>query len=245
MVYNNSLRIHVMAKNNILVIGCGSKIAQGLIARAKDSYEIYGTYFNGKPDGVPESNLFKVDLANPAQLQQFIADIQDIPFKAILFFASTYKADSDSIEDYMHNFERDLRVNALHQILIAKHATYAEKAKVLLFGDAGLYQPKKGFTSYSVSKSLLQTLSRILAAELIETATVITFALGPTKPPKAWEQSEKAYFTRNPVQVADPAGGLVNYIMFLIEEENLSTTGIEIPYDGGAYLLRNKSQSAS
>ena len=134
-------------------------------------------------------------------------------------------------------FARDLQINSFSQLTVAKFLTYAPDAKVFLFGDSGLQQPKKNFSSYSLSKAVLHSLVSIIAIELAERAKVLCFALGPTKP-SASEMRKSEYFAQNAVQVDNPTSGLISYITFLLQQDNLSMTGIEIPYDGGAYLIR-------
>jgi hypothetical protein len=107
-----------------------------------------------------------------------------------------------------------------------------------MFGDGGLGKPKKGFTSYSISKTILTDVGRILAAELGDQEVhVIIFKLGPTQPPDE-HTDKKAYYDRNLIHVEDPSQGLIRYCQFLLSETSLNMTATEIVYDGGAYIKR-------
>lgn len=228
-----------MSPKKLLIVGCSSKIAKDFVARAKGDYELYGTFANHAPDAISFQRCYQLDLSSKESVLHFLDKINEIAFDGVLFFAATYGADESSPGDYFDQLLEDIKINTLSQSLIARHIAYTKNAKVLFFGDSGLRQPKKNFTSYSISKATLHAVAEILAVELADKARVISFLLGPTKPEKSAETAASGeYFKRNAVRVDDPAAGLVSYILFLLQEDNLSITGIQIPYDGGAYLLR-------
>lgn len=226
-----------MALEKLLIIGCSSKIAQEFIDSAKGSYEIYGTYLNEPPSNVESDQSYKLDLSDSSQIIAFLEQIKKHAFSGVLFFASTYEADASDPREYQLRFHDDLQINSFSTLTIAKFVTYAPHAKVFLFGDSGIQQPKKRFTGYSLSKAVLGALVKIMAVELANEASVICFMLGPTKTALE-DTAKKEYFARNVLQVSDAAAGLVDYILFFIKQKNLSVTGVQIPYDGGAYLAR-------
>ncbi|MFZ3010084.1 MAG: SDR family oxidoreductase [Candidatus Microsaccharimonas sp.] len=221
----------------ILIIGVTSKIAEKFIESVKDVYEIYGTYQSKdfiKKDTV---HYLPLDLNDHSSVEELTVLLHAHSFFSVFLFSSTYSKDATSIDEYLLDAEKDLRINALSPIAILKQLHYEPSATVFLFADAGLQTPKKNFSAYSVSKHVLSALGTLLAVELANTARVVTFKLGPTMAPSNTDHAEE-YYDRTLHRVDEPVQGLIRYIQFLMNEKNLSMTGTEIVYDGGTYLKR-------
>lgn len=222
----------------ILLVGASSKIAQHISDKLDDTYEVFGTYTsNDFPKREDTHHYFKLDLTDTKQVSSVISRLAKHSFAGVCILSSTYTQDPESLDAYFAQAERDLRVNTLAPLAICRALRYDPTATVFLFGDNGLDAPKPNFTTYSIAKSLLHSLGKILAVELAEKARVVTFKLGPTLAPTGSTNKEQ-YYNRTLYRVDNPVEGLVSYIHFILNEKNLSMTAAEIPYDGGTYAKR-------
>jgi len=223
-------------QRRILIVGATSKIASHFVDAYPNTHELYGTY-NGSPQqAIPDNRQFQLDLGDNDQIRAFIKRVSAYSFDAVLFFAATYSPDPDNAEDYITAYQKDIQLNAISTVLVARGLQFADNSKVFLFGDAGLGHPKKGHTSYSISKFAVADITRLLAVELAPRTATFCFKLGPTL--KATSKQSESYYDRNLLKVSDPVKGLVNLLHFLITEDSFNATGCIIDYDGGAYLKR-------
>lgn len=224
-----------MEKERILLIGCESKIARLFRKTYADTYSFIGTYHKTQPSNTDDyTRLYRLDLTDQHSVTSFLEEVANQHFKAVLFFASTYSPDSGELLDQM---TRDLQVNALSPAVIAKKLRYTSKAgRILFFGDSGTGHPRPNYISYNLSKSFMDSVVRLLAIELSDTAAVLGFRLGPTYAPESADRI--AYYERNLIKVADVPMGFIRYIGFIISENDLNMTGTLVDYDGGTYLQR-------
>jgi len=218
----------------ILVIGATSKIAQQFIRSCPASYEVYST---SKNNLLATERQYTVDLTEPQQISVLLEKISGIRFDAILFFAATYRRDPESRDDYFAAYQKDLQLNAASIVAIARGVTLADNSKLFMFGDAGLAHPKKGFTSYSMSKLAVADIARMLAVELAPRTSTFCLRLGPTL--KKDVSSDDIYYRKGLLKISKPVDGLINLLKFLIAEPNFNATGCIIDYDGGAYIKRS------
>lgn len=228
-----------MSKNtnkHILVIGAKSKIAEQFIRICPEAYKIYGTTRSGYSDILSTNNQFQLDLSNNEQIKLFLDKVADITFDAVLFFAATYVSDANKNDDYLTAYQKDMQCNAMSVVYISRGLKFADRSKLFVFGDAGLNHPKKGFTSYSISKFAVADVARILAVELAPRTATFCLRLGPTLKEDASPDDD--YYRRGLLEVDKPIEGLVRLLQFLIDEPNFNATGCVIDYDGGAYIKR-------
>lgn len=220
----------------ILVVGATSKIAEQFIRSCPEHYEVYGTSSNNKSNLLPDDRQFRLDLSDNEQIKMFLNKIGNITFDAALFFAATYARDPDSHDDYFAAYQKDLQLNAASTMAIARGLAFADRSKLFMFGDAGLAHPKKGFTSYSISKFAVVDVVRMLAVELAPQTSTFCLRLGPTLKEGALPNDE--YYRKGLLAVGKPVEGLLHLLHFLIAEPNFNATGCVIDYDGGAYIKR-------
>lgn len=218
-------------KNNILLIGSDSKIAQQFISRYDHHYNIYKT--SRRVDN-NDKEYFRLDLADQESVDSFIQRLSNTRFNGIISFASTY---SHQTSPNFDTIKLDLQVNFLTIYKIARSIKLANFSKIILISDSALYQPKKEFFGYTVSKKLLTLYTRQLAVDLSPSTSVNLISLGPILTNKSGED-KKRYYEKSLIKVAEPQIGLVNLINFMLSEDNLFMTGSEIIYDGGRKLNR-------
>lgn len=221
----------------LLIVGCTSKIARRFIETAKNDCELYGTLNNAQntPDGLHKT--YTVNLANPDEVTQFTQTVSDTTFDGVLFFASAYTPDPEDQHALIDSVQRHLQVNALSALQIATGLHYNKGASVIFFGDSGLQAPKPNHVAYSLSKSLLENMTKTLAVQLKDSARVLCFRLGPVYARHDHPDPE-AFHNRNLLRVDDAPGGLVRTLLSMLKEPDLGMTGSIIDYDGGAFLKR-------
>jgi len=164
----------------ILIVGAASKIASHFIRSCPPAYELYGTNGVNQSDLLSPERQFRVDLTDSEQIGIFLNTVSGTAFDAVLFFAATYSPDPKGVDDYLDAYQTDLQLNVASIVAIAKGVTFTDHSKFFVFGDAGLEHPKKGFTSYSISKFAVADLARMLAVELAPHTATFCLRLGPT-----------------------------------------------------------------
>lgn len=228
-----------MSRENILLIGCTSKLGRLFYETYKDEYNFYGTYASTPPrqeDAYKE--VFHLDLSDIKSVGHFIEQTAHIPFRAVLFLASAYCEDKEENADFLEQLIAEHQVVSLSPVVIARGLSYAAPmGRVIFFGDAGLLQPKRHFVSYSLSKASLEQTVRSLAVELSDRALCLAFRLGPTFVSDGSNNKDE-YYAKNLITVRNVPHGLVKYLHFIINEADLNATGTIIDYDGGTYLRR-------
>jgi len=225
-------------KRNILIIGCSSKIAKKYIEESYSIYNIYATYNRALadlPNGIKE--LYSLNLNSKSSILEFLKNIKEISFSGVLFFASTYSIDSIDAAGLYEQILEDQQVNVFGPCLIARSLKYEKLGRVFFFSDAGRNNPRENYLSYNISKQSLENINKLLATELHDRAITICFAMGPVLAPEGTSNINK-YYNRNLISTGDITLGLARYINFIIDEPNLSMTGVTLYYDGGTYLRR-------
>lgn len=220
----------------LLVVGTNSKIAKQFIRSCPPSYTLYGTHTKQPSNLLTSAHQYAVDLGDSKQIAVFLDRLSGVTFDAVLFFAAAYNHDPEDNDGYFEAYQKDLQLNAASIVAIAKGLALTPNSKVFLFGDAGLTQPKKGFSSYSISKFAVADITRILAVELAPHTATFCLRLGPTLKEDAPPSDD--YYRKGLLEIAAPVNGLVNLLQFLIAEPNFNATGCIIDYDGGAYIKR-------
>lgn len=224
-------------KKKILIIGSSSKIAQALIGATGDKYEIYATSRTATEILNAVHTHYVLDLSDRQAISTFLTEVKDIVFDAVLFFAATYSPDPEGQESYLDQLQSDLQINALSSLQLSKGLSLKPGSTIILFGDAGLSTPKEGYTSYSITKAVVEQITKALAVDLSPNTRVLCFRLGPTYA-RENHPDRKQYYSKLLINVNDPVEGLVRSLCFYIDESNICMTGSFINYDGGAYLKR-------
>lgn len=223
----------------ILIIGATSKVAQRLISEIKNNYDL--VLASRTEERVSDTTTLPLNLSSVTSIESFIERCHKTRFSAVFVFSSTYKPDELSPGGFLSETFSDFSTNVIGPVLVLKNLVYEKGARVFLFGDAGLSNPKSNYSSYSMSKALLRQSLKSLAVELApKNVSVLEFALGPTLPHEDTTERKKAYRDRNLLRVDDPVDGLIKLCIFIIQTPNVNMTGSTIRYDGGTYLKRHK-----
>ena len=221
-------------KKTILLIGADSKLALKFLDKFENQrkYKIYKTYHSSKKK--INSSEFIIDLRNEDEIRSLIVRLSNIQFDSVLFFASVYKKDGLVSLDLLKQYKEDVNINAFSFSYLCRNLKLSNSSKIIAFGDAGISHPKNGYTSYSLSKLVLEGVVKILSVELCPNTSVNLISLGPSFTLK----DNKDYYLRSLLKIEKPYESLVSLIDFMISEDNLNITGTTIAFDGGTYLNR-------
>ena len=185
-----------------------------------------------------QAYLAEADLDDAVQIQTLFSKIDslNLPLKVLVNSASTMKhADlgNVSIEDWEAALALNLRAPFLLAQMAAKRMT--QGSLIVNITDAGVEKNWTGFPAYIVSKSGLETLTRLQAKTYAPKIRVNAIAPGLVIPSGAtsveeWEKLVNRLPLKQPTSTDDLAGALE----FLLK--NQSITGQTIFVDGGYSL---------
>lgn len=223
-------------KKRVLLIGGNSKIAREFIKKYYQKYQIdISINKNSKIKTLlPTGNYYRLDLANSTSIKNLTNKLKNHTYDGLLLFAGVY---SDEPSWNKTRFISILKINFISYLDLIFNLKLSINSKIIFFTDEGLVQPKKTHFCYSFSKALLKDSIRLLAVELSQTTSVIGIGLGPTKTSKSGTKKTQ-YHSKSLISVKNPCMGLINFIDFILSENNFYSTGKIIPFDGGTYIKR-------
>lgn len=188
--------------------------------------------------GVP-AYLLRADLSQPGKIDKLfeILDAFDEPLKVLVNSAAVMPAGnarSLSLEDWDAAFDLNLRAPFLLAQGAAKRMT--DGGLIVNVTDVGAQKAWSGYPAYTVSKSALESLTKVLARAFAPSVRVNAIAPGLVLPseavsPAEWERLVK----RLPLQRPAHSGEIACALEFLIRNEYI--TGQTIVVDGGYSLL--------
>jgi NAD(P)-dependent dehydrogenase (short-subunit alcohol dehydrogenase family) len=190
-----------------------------------------------KEIGVPVY-LVPADLTNGSDISSLFAILESIPhqLKVVVNSASVMKRTDirdTSLEDWDSTFALNLRA----PFLLTQQAVRRmnEGGLIVNISDVGAHQLWTGFSTYVVSKSALETLTRLFAKAYAPAIRVNAIAPGLVLrsdgiTPDAWEELIQRTPQKHPVSEDNLAATL----RFLLD--NPSITGQTITVDGGYSL---------
>ena len=220
-----------MARDKILVVGGNSKIAKLFIDSYAKDYAIYIT--TKRPPNIhPETvvNAFHLDLSDIRSVSAFINEVKDIDFKAVLFLASTFASDQTRQADFSRQFSMDQQINVISPIIIAKALKFSNHdGRVVMFGDMYAHKLNPRMISYSYSKQLLESATRVLSQDLGSSAKVFCLKLGIIIDLKDIFPTNYNEYNNLPKS----AKNLINFLNYLIRSEGLSSYDSVIEFGNG------------
>jgi pteridine reductase len=187
--------------------------------------------------GVPV-HLAHADLADPAGIESLFAFVDSLPHKlSVLVNSAAVMQKKDlrtlTVDDWNATFDLNLRAPFLLGQAAAKRMT----AGGLIVGvsDIGADKLWTGYPAYVISKSALDTLTRLMAKTYAPAIRVNAIAPGLVLPPEnvtpeEWEKLVQRLPLKRPALADEVASALE----FLIQNE--SVTGQTLVVDGGYSL---------
>ena len=182
------------------------------------------------------------DLSCPDSSEQVFADAVKAagPVDLLLNNASIY-GESRLASLAMRDLVRNLSINAIAPFLLARQlAAQRREGMVINFLDARLSRHDSGYAAYHVSKSLLLTLTRMMAVEFAPRVRVNAVAPGAILPPAG---KGAAYMRKlaaaNPLRRVGDLREITEAVLYLAGTRFV--TGQVLFVDGG-YHLRGKDE---
>ena len=181
----------------------------------------------------------KADLTDTSQINSLFSSIDElgIPLRVLINSASEMmRSDLRSISSI--DFDRSMNLNLRAPLLIAKGA--AERMKegglIVNISDAGVGKLWTGYPAYMISKSGLETLTRLQAKLYAPNIRVNAIAPGLILKSQNIEQAEwDRLASRLPLKHVPRVEDIASALEFLLENQSL--TGQTIVVDSGYSLL--------
>jgi NAD(P)-dependent dehydrogenase (short-subunit alcohol dehydrogenase family) len=183
--------------------------------------------------------LLQADLTVPQQIARIFDQVSasGYPLKILVNSAAVMQVgnlETTSVEDWDATFAVNLRA----PWLCARYASHLMKDSgvIINISDAASGRPWKEYPAYSISKSGLDSLTRILARSLAPKIRVNAVAPGlvmpsPGFPDDKWERLVE----RLPAKKSGTPEDIVRAVLFLIHNEYI--TGQTLAVDGGYQLI--------
>ena len=188
--------------------------------------------------GAPVS-LFRADLTNPAEIQMLFKMVDSLPQKlAVLVNSAAIMQRSDirdiTVDDWDHALNLNLRAPFL---LAQKSAERMTGGGVIVnITDVGAYKLWTGYITYTVSKSALDMLTKLLAKIYAPGIRVNAIAPGLVLPSDNVSTNEwEKLVNRLPLKRKTTEDDITSALEYIIRNE--AVTGQTIEVDGGYSLL--------
>jgi pteridine reductase len=161
--------------------------------------------------------------------------VSQAPISILVNNASIFP--TDSLADFdAEELRKNLDINALAPLeLIRLFAAQGKKGSVVNLLDSRIGGYMRHHVSYSLSKRMLFSLTRMLAVELAPLIRINAVAPGMIVPPEGQSREElERLAARAPLNRWGQPGDVARAVVFLLENEFL--TGQVLYVDGGAFL---------
>ena len=235
----------------ILITGAGARVGRALaVGLARDGHTI-AVHYNRSDTGARETAalieqeggkavLVQADLADETQVETLIPRAAEAlgPVTALINNASVFERD-DALTATRDSWDMHLNVNLRAPLVLtqtlARQRPDSKEAVVINLIDQRVWALTPDFTSYTVSKAGLWTLTKTLAQALAPHIRVNAIAPGPTL--KSSRQSEDIFQQQVdavPLRRGPALDEFVGAAKFILETP--SYTGQMIALDGGQHL---------
>lgn len=237
-----------IGKNKVaLITGCSKRIGRSIaINLAKQGFDIACHYNKSKKEsenlkkeiislGV-RAESFKLDLQNIKMIEPFFEKINKKFGKVEILInnASTFELDSLKTST-LKSYDKHLDVNLKAPFFLSKFFLKnlrGKKGNIINILDQRVVNISPYFTTYTISKAALTTLTKSLALSLAPKVRVNAIAPGPTLKSKRQSSDEfNRQILRTPLKKMVSLNEINNGIDFLINNETL--TGQIIFFDSG------------
>jgi NAD(P)-dependent dehydrogenase (short-subunit alcohol dehydrogenase family) len=237
-------------RNKVLITGASKRIGKSIALNlAKHGYDIAIHYNKSKTSAISlveelnslkvRSSIFKLDLMKIDKIEEWFDEINKVfgTVNVLINNASVFEYDSLKSSS-LSSLNKHLDINLKAPFLLSKFFVKnlkSQKGNIINILDQRVLNISPYFTSYTISKSALHTLTKSLALSLAPKIRVNAVAPGPTL--RSIRQNEKEFkeqIKRTPLQNQVSLNEINNAINFLLN--NKSVTGQTIMVDSGQNL---------
>ncbi len=184
--------------------------------------------------------VFTADLADAAQLAPMMADVRDRlgPVTLLVNNASLFefeKAEDTTVESWDAHLNVNLRAPFFLSQSMAHHLPQGVQGNIVNIIDQRVWRPTPYFTSYTISKAGLLTLTQTLAMAFAPRIRVNGIGPGPVLPSKRQSAEQFARQCRSlPLENGATLEEICAAIDFILATPSM--TGQMIALDGGQHL---------
>ena len=237
-------------RKKVLITGASKRIGKSIALNlAKHGYDIAIHYNKSKTSAINlveelnslkvKSSIFKLDLMKIDKIEEWFDEINKVfgTVNVLINNASVFEYDSLKSSS-LSSLNKHLDINLKAPFLLSKFFVKnlkSQKGDIINILDQRVLNISPYFTSYTISKSALHTLTKSLALSLAPKIRVNAVAPGPTL--RSIRQNEKEFkkqIKRTPLQNQVSLNEINNAINFLLN--NKSVTGQTIMVDSGQNL---------
>ncbi len=235
----------------VIVTGGGQRIGRAIsLAMAKDGWQV-AVHFNSSlveanevVDEITSSGnvalAVQADLANEVAVTSLIATISDklTPVTAVINNASIFE--EDTVENVTKgSWDSHLAINLRAPFLLtqslARNLNKDEKGNIINIVDQRVENLTPYFTSYTLSKSALWTLTKTTAAALAPNIRVNAIGPGPTLPSIRQSQAQfDRQIALTPLEAQVDVEEICNAVRFILATPSM--TGQLLSIDSGQHL---------
>ena len=235
----------------LLVTGGGQRIGRAIcLAMAKDGWQVAVHYNNSLVEAnnvvneiTDSGNIalaVQADLMDEEAASSLISNISDklSPVTAVINNASVF--DADTVESVTKDsWDRHLAINLRAPFLLtqslAKNLNKDQNGNIINILDQRVENLTPYFTSYTVSKSALWTLTKTTAAALAPNIRVNAIGPGPTLPSMRQSQSQfEKQVSLTPLAVQVKLEEICRAVKFILATRSM--TGQLLSIDSGQHL---------
>ena len=190
-----------------------------------------------------EAYLLRGDLAVPEQIQGMFQEVERIPRRlGVLVNSASRMARASVLEISAEEWDATLALNLRAPLLCAQEAARRmgrQGGAIINISDAGAHKVWSGYPAYTVSKTGLETLTRLLARSLAPAIRVNAVAPGLILPSEQVSGEEwQRLVQRLPLKQAGTPEGIAGAVVFLLQNEYI--TGQTLVIDGGYQLVKKR-----
>jgi NAD(P)-dependent dehydrogenase (short-subunit alcohol dehydrogenase family) len=235
----------------VIVTGGGQRIGRAIsLAMAKDGWQV-AVHFNSSlveanevVDEITSSGnvalAVQADLTNEVAVTSLIATISDklTPVTAVINNASIFE--EDTVESVTKgSWDSHLAINLRAPFLLtqslARNLNKDEKGNIINIVDQRVENLTPYFTSYTLSKSALWTLTKTTAAALAPNIRVNAIGPGPTLPSIRQSQAQfDRQIALTPLEAQVDVEEICNAVRFILATPSM--TGQLLSIDSGQHL---------
>lgn len=184
--------------------------------------------------------LLPADLSDPDQVEDLFARVDGLPGALRVLVNSAAVMPPGDLRDMpVADWDAALNLNLRAPWLCARAAARrmgAQGGLIVNISDSGAHKVWTGYPAYVISKSALESLTRLLARALAPAVRVNAVAPGlilPAEgmPPEQWQRLVERLPLREPGRPEDVAGAVLFFL------QNAYVTGQVLAVDGGYQLV--------
>ncbi len=234
-----------------VVTGAAVRLGRGIaLALASHGYPV-GVHYHDSGDAARETAaqiqalggtayLLEADLTDPLQIEGLFARVRRLPQRlGVLVNSAAVMTAGNLTGMSVADWDGTLALNLRAPWLCAREAAAcmgSQGGVIINITDVGARKTWTGYPAYTISKSALETLTRLLARQLAPAVRVNAVAPGLILPsqdlaPEEWNRLVK----RLPLQTAGTVEAVAQAVLALIQNEYI--TGQTLMVDGGYALL--------